>query len=145
MNRLSAILLVTGLAGACATSSSLGTAASRLDSSAHRFYEQLDSRSFSTHTAEDAARLAEATRDFNRAVDTSRTRDQLKPSFERVSERCHHLREQVDDGDPMYRRQGMAFERVTEAYLDVDRVLNHRDSRSHVDRDHRHDHDHDHD
>lgn len=148
MYRLSTILIVSGLLGACATSSGLGSAASRLDSSAHRFYEQLDARSSSNHTAEDAARLAEATRDFNLAVDHSRSRDELRPSFERVAERYHHLRKQVDDGDAMYRGQGVAFERVTEAYLDVDRVMNHGDARYHDDRarDRRHDdpyHDHD--
>jgi hypothetical protein len=142
MNRLGIILLVSGLLAACATSSGLGTAASRLDSSAHRFYEQLDSSSYSGHSADDAARLAEAARDFNREVDYSRSREELRPSFERLAERYHHLRRQVDDGDPMYRRQSVAFERVTEAYLDVDRAMNHPDSRYHDDRyrdDHRDD------
>ena len=140
MNRLSAVLLLSALVAACATSSSLGTAASRLDSSAHRFYEQLDSRSFSNRTVEDAARLAAAARDFNRDVDMSRSREDLEPSFERVADRYHRLREQVDD-DAMYRRQELAFERVTEAYLDVDRVMNHHDGRYRPDRDRVYDYD----
>ncbi|MGH8249310.1 MAG: hypothetical protein ACREVI_01215 [Steroidobacteraceae bacterium] len=133
MNRLSAILFATSLAGACATTGSLDSAATRLDSSAQRFYEQIDSRSFSGRTADDAARLAEATRDFEMAVDGARSRDELRPRFERVSERYHNLREQVEDGDPMYRRQDVAFERVTDAYLDVDRMLNHGDDHDHDD------------
>ncbi|MGH8131095.1 MAG: hypothetical protein ACRES3_09615 [Steroidobacteraceae bacterium] len=132
MNRLIALLMSALFVG-CATTSSLGTAADRLDRSAHRFYEQVYADRAPSHTTDDAADLAEATRDFNRAVDRMRSRDDLRPSFDRVAERYHHLRRQVDGSDPYYRDNSVAFERVTEAYLDVDRAMNHPDSRAHVD------------
>ena len=49
----------------------------------------------------------------------------LRQVFDRVSERYHRLRSRLDDRDYRddYQRAGIA--RVTEAYLDVDRVLNH--------------------
>lgn len=125
------LLLLSALLAGCSSTSSLGTAADRLDSSAHRFYDQLYTNRTGGHTADDAAMLAEATRDFNRAVDRTRSRDDLRVSFDRVAERYHHLRKQVDGPDPYYRDGRVAFDRVTEAYLDVDRALNHPDSRNH--------------
>ncbi len=132
MNRTGTLLLLatTMLAG-CASTSSLGTAADRLDSSAHRFYEEVHTDRAPGHATNDAAMLAEATRDFNRAVDRSRSRDDLRPSFDRVAERYHHLRKQVDEPGTRYDDNSLAFERVTDAYLDVDRAMNHPDSRYH--------------
>ena len=132
MNRKSTLILLAALAVAgCASTSSLGTAADRLDSSAHRFYDEVDMDRARGHTTSDAAMLAEATRDFNRAVDRYRSRDDLRPSFDRVAERYHHLRRQVDEPGTRYDDNSLAFERVTEAYLDVDRAMNHADSRYH--------------
>jgi hypothetical protein len=130
MNRIcTSLLLATALLAGCASTSSLGTAADRLDSSAHRFYDEVNTDRAPGHTTNDAALLAEATRDFSRAVDRSRTRDELRPSFDRVAERYHHLRGLVDEPKTPYRDKALAFERVTEAYLDVDRAMNHPDSR----------------
>ena len=131
MKRACAFLIATLLLAGCGTTSSLGTAADRLDSSAHRFYEETNFDRTPRHTTNDAAMLAEATRDFNRAVDRTRSRDDLRPSFDRVAERYHHLRRQVDDRASPYGDASLAFERVTEAYLDVDRALNHPDSNYH--------------
>ena len=122
-----AILLLAG----CTTTGSLGAAAERLDSSAHRFYESLHYGQARAHTADDAAELAEATRAFRIAVDRSRTRDDLRASFDRVAERYHHLRRQVESRDPRYGEAALAFERVTDAYLDVDRAINHPGSSYH--------------
>ena len=61
----------------------------------------------------------------------TRSRDDLRPSFDRVAERYHHLRRQVDDRVSPYGDASLAFERVTEAYLDVDRAMNHPDSNYH--------------
>ena len=132
MNRL-IVLLMSALVVGCTSTSSLGTAADRLDRSAHRFYEQVYTDRAPSHTTDDAADLAEATRDFNRAVDRMRSRDDLWLSFDRVAERYHHLRKQVEGPDPYYGDNSLAFERVTEAYLDVDRAMNYPDSRAHVD------------
>jgi hypothetical protein len=74
---------------------------------------------------------AEATRDFSRAVSHSRSRDELCPSFDRVSDCYHRLRRLVEEPDPRYGESSLAFERVTQAYLDVDRAMNHPDSRLH--------------
>ena len=132
MNRKTTWLMLAAMAAAgCGTTGSLGTAADRLDNSAHRFYEEVYRDRAPRHSTNDAAMLAEATRDFSRAVDRSRSRDDLRPSFDRVAERYHHLRRQVDAPDTRYGDGDLAFERVTEAYLDVDRALNYPDSREH--------------
>jgi len=128
MKRASAFLIATLLLAGCGTTSSLGTSAERLDSSAHRFYQEVHSDRAPAHTTDDAAALAEATRDFSRAVDRTHARDELQPSFDRLAERYHHVRQLVESRDSHYYGSGLAFERVTEAYLDVDRALNHPES-----------------
>jgi hypothetical protein len=125
------IVTVAGTLAACATTARLDTAAQRLDRSAHRFYEEVHLDRAPTHTTSDAARLAEATRDFSNAVDRNRSREDLRVAFDRVAERYHHVRSQVERGDPRYRDDAFAFERVTEAYLDVDRAMNYPGSRRH--------------
>jgi hypothetical protein len=122
-----AILLLAG----CTTTGSLGAAADRLDSSARRFYESVHYGSARAHTADDAAEFAEATREFRIAVDRSRAREDLRLSFDRVAERYHHLRRQLEGRDPRYGDATLAFERVTDAYLDVDRAMNHPGSSYH--------------
>ncbi len=128
MKRASAFLIATLLLAGCGTTSSLGTSAERLDSSAHRFYQEVHSDRAPAHTTDDAAALAEATREFSRAVDRTHSRDELQPSFDRLAERYHHVRQQVESRDSHYYDSSLAFERVTEAYLDVDRALNHPES-----------------
>jgi hypothetical protein len=122
--RAPAFLIATLLLAGCGTTSGLGTAADRLDSSAHRFYDSVYTERGPAHATDDARALAEATRDFNRAVDGRRSRDELQPSFDRVAERYHDLRQQVADRDTRYAGDGVAFDRVTEAYLDVERAMN---------------------
>jgi hypothetical protein len=125
MNRAAASLLTATLALAgCATTSGLGSAADRLDNSAHRFYEEIYAYRAPPHATDDAAALAEATRDFRHDVDRSRSREELRPSFERVAQRYHRLREQVEERAPRGGNAQVAFDRVTEAYLDVDRAMN---------------------
>jgi hypothetical protein len=124
------VLWSAALAG-CATTGSLDSAADRLDRSAQHFYEDVRAHAGPGHTANDAGRLAEATQDFSRAVDRSRSREDLRFAFERVSQRYHHLRGQVERRGSPYHHDALAFERVTEAYLDVDRALNHPGSRYH--------------
>jgi len=125
MKRATSFLAATLLLAGCATTGGLGTAAERLDSSAHRFYQEVSYPRSRTHTADDAAELADATRDFRRAVDTTRSRDELQVSFDRVAARYHHVRRQVENRDARYSEASLAFERVTDAYLDVDRAMNH--------------------
>ena len=131
MNAFKPCVLLLGLLAGCATTSSLDSAANRLDNSAQRFYEQLLAEPVSGHSASDAAMLVDATHDFDRAVDRNRSRDYLQPSFERVAERYHHLRQQLGSAgyDSWYGRAG--FDRVTQAYLDVERVMEYSDSRYH--------------
>jgi hypothetical protein len=129
MNRLCIALFIAGFLAGCGSTSTLGAAADRLDRSSHRFYEDLYRAPVADRTAQDAALLAEAARDFNRAVDGSRSRDYLRPSFDRVAERYHFLRRQLDDRNYYERNSRAGFDRVTEAYLDVDRAFNHPDSR----------------
>ena len=129
MKSLTPCLLLLGLLAGCATTSSLHTAANRLDNSAERFYEQLRMEPVARHSAEDAALLVDATHDFDRATSRGRSREYLRPAFDRVAERYHHLRIQLDDReyDGWHRRD--SFVSVTEAYLDVDRVMNYPESR----------------
>jgi hypothetical protein len=124
MKRALALLILAFAAAGCGTTSGLGTAADRLDSSARRFYDQVDSYRAPDHASQDAAALAEATHDFRRAVDSSRSREELQPSFDRVAERYHHLRKIVEERAPRSSDARLAFDRVTEAYLDVDRAMN---------------------
>ena len=124
MKRATGFLIATLLLAGCGSSGSLSTAADRLDRSAQRFYDQ-SYRDTGPRTNENAARLAEATEDFSRAVDRNRSRDELRPSFDRVAERYHQLRRQVENRDSRDGSENLAFERVTDAYLDVDRALNH--------------------
>jgi hypothetical protein len=132
MNRTGTLIfLATAMLAGCGTTSSLGSAADRLDSSARRFYEVVETDRAPGHATNDAAMLAEATRDFSRAAGQSRSRDELRPSFDRVAERYHHLRRLVDEPDSRYGNGSVAFDHVTEAYLDVDRAMNHPDSRYH--------------
>lgn len=131
MNKLGVCLLWFGLLVGCATTGSLGTAANRLDNSAQRFYEQLRAEPVAGHTVADAGMFADATRDLDRAVGHSRSRDDLRPTFDRVAERYHHLRNQMENREYRDRYERAGFDRVTEAYLDVDRAMNHPDSRYH--------------
>lgn len=124
------LLFAAALAG-CATTGSLGSSADRLDRSAQHFYDDIRAHEGPGHSAHDAGRLAEATRDFSREVDRTRSREDLRFAFERVSARYHHLRGQVERAGSPYHHDALAFERVTEAYLDVDRALNHPGSRYH--------------
>ncbi len=124
-------LLLFGLLSACATTASLGTAANRLDDSAQRFYLELQRDPGFGHTDSDAAILVAATHDFERAVNGSRSQAEVRPAFDRVAERYHHLRARLGDRDYYDRYQRAGFDRVTQAYLDVDRAMNHPDSRYH--------------
>ena len=128
--RIASLLLAASLAG-CSTGGNLGAAADRLDSAAHSFYQRVEYSTTTSHTESDAAALAEAASDFNRDVDRNRSRDNLRPSFDRVAERYHHLRRQLDDREYYRRYTDAGFGRVTEAYLDVDRAMNYPDSRYH--------------
>jgi hypothetical protein len=129
MNKLhaAAIAAATLLLAGCGTTSSLGTSADQLDSATHRYHRQVYQSPASAQLADDAASLAEASRAFNRAVDRNRSRDELQPSFARVAERYHHLRELVENRDSRLGASAPAFERVTDAYLDVDRAMNYDD------------------
>lgn len=131
MKRAIPFLIATLLFAGCATTGGLVSAADRLDSSAHRFYEEVSYPRGRSHTADDAAAFVDATRDFRLAVDRSRSRDDLQMSFDRVAQHYHHLRRQVENRDPRYGDATLAFEQVTDAYLDVDRAMNHPGSAYH--------------
>jgi hypothetical protein len=124
-------LILTMLLAGCSSTGGLGAAADRLDNTAHNFYERLHTPPTTGHAASDAALLAEAAREFNRAVDHDASHEYLRPTFDRVAERYHHLRRQLDDGTYYYQYQRAGFAAVTEAYLDVDRAMNHTGSRYH--------------
>ena len=126
MNRAIPFLVAATLLAGCSTTGNLGTAADRLDQSAHRYYREVAYGRGPAPINQDAAELAEATRDFNRAVDRTRSRDALQPSFDRVAGRYHELRDRVERRDERYGEGSYSFDRVTDAYLDVERVMNYR-------------------
>ena len=126
MNRGIPFLVAAALLAGCGTTGSLGTAADRLDQSAHRYYRELAYGRGPGAASDDAAALAEATREFNRAVDRTSSRDALQPRFDRVAGRYHELRDTVERRDGRYGEAGPSFERVTDAYLDVERAMNYR-------------------
>ncbi len=126
MKRAIPFLLAGALLAGCATTGNLGTAADRLDQSAHRYYRQMDYGRGPDATTGDAAALAEATRDFSRAVDRTSSREALQPGFDRVAGRYHELRDRVERREGRYGENSVAFERVTDAYLDVERAMNYR-------------------
>lgn len=116
------LAVVLALAG-CATGSGLGSSAGRLDNTARHFYDTVYSYRAPPHTTDDAAALVEATREFRRVVDSSRSREELRPYFDRVAERYHRLRQEVENRAPPRSDARLAFDRVTDAYLDVDRAM----------------------
>jgi hypothetical protein len=126
MNRAIPFFVAAALLAGCSTTGSLGTAADRLDQSAHRYYREVAYGRGPGPINQDAAELAEATREFNRAVDRAGSRDALQPSFDRVAGRYHELRDRVERRDGPYGESSYLFDRVTDAYLDVERVMNHR-------------------
>jgi hypothetical protein len=126
MRNIIALLLLTGALAGCATGGSLSAAADRLDNSAHQFSRELYASPAPSDAATDAARLADAARNFNRDVDRNASHDRLQSSFGYVAERYHELRSELE-GRRYYSAYG--FERVTDAYLDVDRVMNDRRGR----------------
>lgn len=125
MKSLTTSLLLLGLLMGCATLGSLGTAANQLDDESRRFSEQLHAERGTANADSEAAALADAARDFNRAVNDNMSRENLRQVFNRVSERYHRLRNRLDDSNYRDSYQRAGFDRVTQAYLDVDRSLNH--------------------
>ena len=124
MKTIVTILIALGLMAGCATGGvGLRTATDRLDDSSQMFYRQLASEDASRGTVEDAGRFAEITHDFNREVRDGRSSDTLAPMFDRVADAYHDLRERLDDRAYSSRYREAGFERVTEAYLDVERAM----------------------
>ncbi len=99
---------MSGALGGYATGGSKGAAAERLDESAHYFSRELCAWPAPSHTAGDASH------------------DRPRASFAYVAERYHQLRNKLG-GRRYYESYG--FERVTDAYLDVNRAMNHPRSR----------------
>ena len=124
MKKIVTILIALGLMAGCATGGvGLRSATDRLDDTSQMFYRQLASADASRGTIEDAGRFADITRDFNREVRDGRSPDTLAPMFDRVADAYHDLRERLDDRDYSYRYREAGFDRVTEAYLDVERAM----------------------
>jgi len=124
MKKIATILIALGLAAGCASSGvGLRSATDRLDDTSQSFYRQLASEPASRGTVLDAEQFADATRDFNREVRDGRSSEVIAPLFDRVADRYHDLREQLDDRDYGNRYREAGFDRVTEAYLDVERAM----------------------
>ncbi len=133
MSRISTCLLALAFLGGCSTGGvGLRSASDRLDDTSRSFYQQLASERAPKHTVDDAAVLADVASDFHREVRDGESRETLAPMFDRVAERYHHLRNQLDTRTTTDRYYRSDFGRVTEAYLDVERAMEYpRDSRYH--------------
>lgn len=125
MKNLTISMLLLGLLTGCASIGSLGTAANQLDTAAGQFSQQIHAENGTGYADSEAAALSDAARDFNRAVDNNMSRENLRPAFSHVSERYHRLRNRLDDREYRDSYKDAGFDRVTQAYLDVDRSLNH--------------------
>lgn len=115
--------------GGCATTSgNLGSSANRLERSAYALQEEANDGDVRGDFRRDARELAEETRDFRRVVEDGSSSDEdVRDAFQDVSRRYHALRDEVerdDDGEV-----DAEFRDVTEAYLDVERVMRSRDDR----------------
>lgn len=118
-------LVVLGLFAGCATSGGgLRSASDRLDETSQMFYRQLAAAPASRTTVEDAERFADAAHEFHREVRDGRSPEVLAPMFDRVADHYHALRDQLDDREYGSRYREAGFDRVTDAYLDVERVMN---------------------
>ena len=124
MKKFATIVMALGLMAGCASSGvGLRSATDRLDDTSQSFYRQLASEPASRGTILDAEQFADVTHEFNREVRDGRSPDVLAPLFDRVADRYHDLREQLDDRDYGSRYREAGFDRVTEAYLDVERAM----------------------
>lgn len=136
MRKLATLLIALGLVAGCATSGGVGlrSATDRLEDTSQSFYRQLASEPASRGTIADAGRFADATHDFHREVRDGRSPEVLAPMFDRVADAYHDLREQLDDRDYGSRYREAGFDRVTEAYLDVERAMDRHYGRRYSDR-----------
>ena len=124
MRTFAICLLTLALFAGCATTGGgLQSAADRLQDSSQAFYRQLAAAQASRSAVEDAERFADAAHEFDREVRDGRSGEVLAPMFGRVADRYHALRDQLDDRESGYRYREAGFDRVTEAYLDVERVM----------------------
>lgn len=129
-------LIALGLVAGCATSSGgLRSASDRLDETSQMFYRQLADAQASRSAVSDAERFADAAREFHREVRDGRSGEVLAPLFDRVADRYHALRDQLDDREYGSRYREAGFDRVTDAYLDVERVMNRQYGRRYGSRD----------
>jgi len=121
---LAVLIVVTG----CATlPGELSGAARDLDRTAFDFYDNVRNDSLSHELARDAGSFADAARDFSRAVDRRERGRELHDEFHEMTERYHRLRDEVQEGHVLERDQHEDFERLTQAYLDVERAVSYRD------------------
>ncbi|MEX2150683.1 MAG: hypothetical protein WD793_10735 [Steroidobacteraceae bacterium] len=129
-------LIALGLFAGCATSSGgLRSASDRLDETSQMFYRQLAESRASRSAVTDAERFADAAREFNREVRDGRSAEVLAPLFDRVADRYHALRDQLHDREYGSRYRESGFDRVTDAYLDAERVMNRQYGRRYGSRD----------
>ncbi|MDP9199257.1 MAG: hypothetical protein M3O07_08600 [Pseudomonadota bacterium] len=135
--RIFAICLIAlGLVAGCATSSGgLRSASDRLDETSQMFYRQLAQSQASRSAITDAERFADATHEFHREVRDGRSAEVVAPLFDRVADSYHALRDQLDDREYGSRYREAGFDRVTDAYLDVERVMNRQYGRRYGSRD----------
>lgn len=109
------------LAG-CATTThgSLTTSADRLERSADVLARDASDDSYSY--SREARELADQTHDFRRTVTDRRADDrEVKDAFDALSHDYHALRDRVDRADN--RQASLDLRPVTEAYLDIERVV----------------------
>jgi predicted nucleic acid-binding Zn-ribbon protein len=122
------------LVGGCATTGgNLSSSANRLERSAYALQDEARDDDERSSFQRDARELAEEAREFRRVVEDRDSSDSdVQDAFGDVSRRYHAMRDEVDRSSS--RDDEEEFQPVTDAYLDIERVMRARDGRRDRDR-----------
>ena len=133
-NLLLAVTVGLFTVGGCATTGgSLSSSANRLERSAYALQDEARDDDERSSFQRDARELAEEAREFRRVVEDGDSSDSdVQDAFGDVSRRYHAMRDEVDRSSS--RDDEEEFQPVTEAYLDIERVMRSRDGKRDRDR-----------
>ena len=128
MNRvllgLTASVLAIALTGCVTSGSSMSSSAERLERSSYVLERNSRDDGVRAGFHTDALALAEEARDFRRTLGDSRADNRdLRAAFSDLSRRYHALRDEVEHSND--RDVARDFAAVTDAYLDIERELEH--------------------
>ena len=130
---LAATVGLMAMGGCATTGGNLSSSANRLERSAYALQDEARDEDERSGFQRDARELAEEAREFRRVVEDRDSSDSdVQDAFNDVSRRYHAMRDEVDRSDS--RDASEDFQPVTEAYLDIERVMRSRDGKRDRDR-----------